>query len=182
MKLSLALLVTCSSIAFVHADDNTKKSDVKNGPLNRARREVKMLDDIYKTGIVAITEHYVNDKDTVPAGTAFKLVFKAAEDNGWHQVRLVDASGEAIEDVNLPIDEFEKSATKKLVAGETWVEEVEDRDGVQHLRVATAIPVVNEKCIMCHSNYENVPKGQAIGALTYLVPLNGKLKPVTKAE
>lgn len=171
----LALLAAATVLVSAGADDKP----VKKGQLERARRDVRMLDDIYKTGIVAITQHYVNDKDTIPAGTAFKVVFAAAQQKGWHQVRLVDASGEAIEDINLPIDEFEKMATKKLVGGESWVEEVEVRDGVSHLRVATAIPVVNEKCVMCHSNYEGTPKGQAIGALTYLVPINGKLKPVS---
>ena len=39
------------------------------------------------------------------------------------------------------------------------------------LLTATAIPVVMEKCIMCHDNYRNVPKGQAIGALSYKVPV-----------
>lgn len=179
MKKLFAVLSACVVVSCAFAADKTEKPAVRKGRIKAAQREVRMLDDIYKTGIVAITQHYVNDENTIPAGTAFKLVFKTAQEKGWHQVRLVDASGEAIEDVNLPIDDFEKAAVKKLVGGESWVEEVEVRDGVSHLRVATAIPVVNEKCVMCHSNYEDVPAGQAIGALTYLVPLNGKLKPAS---
>ena len=39
----------------------------------------------------------------------------------------------------------------------------------------TAVPVVFEKCIMCHDNYSKAKKGQAIGALSYTVPIDGKL-------
>ncbi len=147
----------------------------KDPSLERVRREARMLDDIYKNGIVAITQHYVNDEDTIPAGTAFKLVFAAAEKNGWHKVRLVDATGEPLKDENSPEDAFEKMAMKKLVGGETWIETVEKRKGTRHLRVATAIPVVSEKCVMCHDHYADVPKGQAIGSLTYIIPIDGPL-------
>jgi hypothetical protein len=143
--------------------------------LKSTRREVRMLDDIYKAGIVTITQHYVNDKDTIPAGTAFKKLFAVAEKKGWHKVRLVDATGEPYSDENSAEDKFEKMAIAKLVKGETWVEQVEVRQGTKHLRVATPIPVVFDKCVMCHSNYADVPKGQAIGALTYLLPMDGPL-------
>ena len=69
-------------------------------------------------------------------------------------------------------------AVKSLKAGEANVEAIEVREGTRHLRVATPIPVVFEKCIMCHDNYADVPKGQAIGALSYTVPIDGPL--VTK--
>lgn len=145
--------------------------------LERTRDTVRMLDDIYKGGVVAITTHYVNDKDTIPAGTAFKQLFEAAEKKGWHRVRLLDATGEPYSDENVAEDDFEKNAIKELVAGRPWVEAVETRKGVRHLRVATAIPVVMEKCIMCHDNYANLPKGKAIGALSYTIPVDGKLQP-----
>lgn len=143
--------------------------------VERARREARMLDDIYKNGIVAITDNFVNDKEMIPAGTAFKQVFAAAEKNGWHKVRLVDATGEPLEEENSPEDDFEKMAIKKLVNGEEWVEAIENRKGTRQLRVATPIPVVLTKCVMCHDNYEDVPKGQAIGALTYVIPIDGPL-------
>tara|TARA_R110002049_G_scaffold27321_2_gene94370 strand:+ start:648211 stop:648852 length:642 start_codon:yes stop_codon:yes gene_type:complete len=144
----------------------------RKGPVERTRRMVRMLDDIYKGGIVAITDNYVNDTDAIPAGTAFKQVFQTAEQKGWHRVRLVDGLGEPINEENSPEDAFEKKALKALVAGEsTWVEKIE-RDGDKRmLRVATPVPVVFEKCIMCHDNYEGVPAGQAIGALTYSIEI-----------
>ena len=53
-----------------------------------------MLDDIKKTSIALITTHYVNDDKDPAAGSAFKTLFKAMENKGWHQVRLRDASVE----------------------------------------------------------------------------------------
>ncbi len=143
--------------------------------LERTRREVRMLDDIYKGGIVTITDNFVTDKKEIPAGTAFKLLFESAEKKGWHRVRLLDATGSPYDDENVAEDEFEENAIKQLVAGETWVEKIETRDGVRHLRVATPIPVVFEKCIMCHDNYADAPAGGAIGALTYVLPIDGAL-------
>ena len=167
----LSATVWIASASYSTAADPQEKDTA----VERARREVRMLDDIYKTGIVAITDNYVNDDQMIPAGTAFKQVFAAAEKKGWHKVRLVDATGEPIEEENAPEDDFEKMAVKKLVSGANWVESIETRQGTRHLRVATPIPVVFSKCVMCHSNYEDVPKGQAIGALTYTVPIDGPL-------
>ena len=53
-----------------------------------------MLDDIYKTAVVLITTHYVKDENDLPAGTAAKALFAAIEKKGWHQVKLLDVSGE----------------------------------------------------------------------------------------
>ena len=183
---SALCLTIAGGIALAQTDDakNTKKqSEAKSAEspkpttqqLERVRREVRMLDDIYKGSIVAITQHYVTDEDAIPAGTAFKSLFVAAEKKGWHRVRLVDATGDPVSDENSAEDDFEKRAIKQLLRGKAWVEEVENREGTQHLRVATPIPVVLEKCIMCHENYANLPKGKAIGALTYTVPIEGKL-------
>ena len=178
-----ALLIAVTIISVADRGQAAEKKKVAEpspgaAALERARRQVRMLDDIYKHGIVAITTHYVNDKETIPAGTAFKMVFAAAEKKGWHKVRLVDATGQPIEEENSPEDAFEKMAIKKLVAGKAWVEAVETRKGTKHLRVATPIPVVFDKCVMCHDHYSKVPKGQAIGALTYTLPIDGPL--VTK--
>ncbi len=139
--------------------------------LQRTRKQVKMLDGIYKNAIVLVTTHYVTEKTDVPAGVAFKKLFEVAKKEGWHEVRLLDATGDPYEASNAPNDDFEKEAIRKLVAGETYVEREIERDGKRYLRAATAIPVVMEKCIMCHDNYANVPKGKAIGALGYTIAI-----------
>jgi hypothetical protein len=169
---SCLLLTICFP---VWASAQQKAEEKPDAGIEAKRREVRMLDDLYKGAIVTITEHYVNDKDTIPAGTAFKKLFEAAEAKGWHKVRLLDATGNPYDSENVANDEFEKDAIKQLVAGKPWVESIENRKGTRHLRVLTPIPVVFEKCVMCHDNYADVPKGQAIGALSYLVPIDGPL-------
>ena len=179
MKRSVNLVLSFT-ICFVGVGANramaeNDKPQSEDAALKRAQREVRMLDDIYKSGIVTITKHYVNDEDTIPAGTAFKMLFEAAEKKGWHKVRLLDATGEPYSDENVAKDEFEKESIKSLLKGKPWVEKIEVRKGTRHLRVATPIPVVFQKCVMCHDNYSDVPKGRAIGALTYVVPIDGPL-------
>jgi len=123
-----------TSSAFVATDEPaaTETSDdaPKDAAVERARREVQMIDTIYKTSIVLITEHYVNNEDELPAGEAF---------------------------INRPKEGFEQTAVKKLVAGEAVYDEVVTENGKRFLNSATAIPVVMKKCIMCHDNYEGSP-------------------------
>lgn len=152
-------------------EDVKAKSTPKDEATERARREVKMLDDIYKTAIVLVTEHYVNEETDLPAGSAFKALFEAVSKKGWHEVRLLDATGQPYSDLNLPKDGFEKKAIKELLSGKATVDEVIMEDGRKYLLAATAIPVVMEKCILCHENYRDVEKGKAIGALSYKVPV-----------
>ena len=144
---------------------------VPDAALERAHREMRLLDDIYKTSIVLITTHYVNDDEDLAAGSAFKALFAAVADKGWHEVRLLDATGEPYNDENAPADAFERRAIAALKDGKAVWEEVEQKDGKRFLRAATAIPVVMEKCIMCHDNYRDVPEGQAIGAVGYRIPI-----------
>lgn len=139
--------------------------------VERTRKQVKMLDGIYKNAIVIVTTHYVTEKSDIPAGQAFKELFKAAKDNQWHEVRLLDATGDPYEPQNAPKTDFEKRAVAKIKAGEAYVDEVVQVDGKRYLQAATAIPVVMKKCVMCHDNYAKAPAGQAIGALGYKVPI-----------
>ena len=140
--------------------------------VKRTRREVKMLDDIYKGGIVLITENYVNGDEDLPAGTAFKMLFEAAKAKGWHEVRLVDATGDPYNDENVAVSDFEKRAIKELKAGKAFVDETVTDNEKRYFLAATPIPVVMEKCTMCHSNYDMEQAGLVIGALTYRVPID----------
>jgi hypothetical protein len=148
-----------------------KSTAHENGDLDRARREVKLLDDIYKTAIVLITKHYVDETSDLPAGEAFKVLFQGMKDKGWHEVRLLDATGEPLNDENIPQDAFEKSAVKALLSGQSYYEEQVEKDGRSFLRAATPIPIVMEKCTLCHPNYRDQ---KVIGALGYTLPLTSK--------
>jgi len=144
----------------------------KDAAVERARREVQMIDTIYKTSIVLITENYVNNDDDLPAGEAFILLFDKMTNKGFHEVKLMDATGEPYNDDNAAEEGFEQMAVKNLVAGASVYDEVVTENGKRFLNSATAIPVVLKKCIMCHDNYEGLPAGRAIGAMRYKIPID----------
>jgi hypothetical protein len=135
--------------------------------LARARRQVEILDHVYKSVIVLITDNYVTEESDLAAGAAFQKVFQSVREKGYHEVRLLDASGEPIEKKNVAKDEFEKAAVAALKAGKPGYEQIVEKDGKRYLRSATPIPVVLQKCTICHPNYENAKKGEAIGAISY---------------
>jgi hypothetical protein len=138
--------------------------------VERTRKQTRMLDDLYKTAIVLITEHYVKG-DEPSAAVADKLLWKEMKAKGHHEVRILDATGKPLEATNVAVDDFEKGALKELLAGKAMVDRVVEKDGKRFLRTATAVPVEMAKCVACHANYAKVPKGQAIGALVYTLPV-----------
>jgi hypothetical protein len=165
--IALALL-----LVFVGGMIGLRAADApEDAALARTRKTVRMLDDIYKSAVVLITEHYVNESSDLPAGTAAKALFAAVEQKGWHQVRLVDATGQPIETVNSPADDFERQAIQALLDGQGYIDQVVELDGQRYLRAATPIPVVLEKCVMCHAHYGDAKEGQPIGALIYKLPV-----------
>jgi hypothetical protein len=137
----------------------------------RARKTVRMLDDVYKTAVVLITDKYVNSDKDFPAGSAAIALFSEIQKKGWHEVRLIDVSGEPYDPKNVADDAFEKQAVGQLKAGKTYVEEVGEKGGKPVLRAMTAIPVVMKKCTMCHPNYEKAKPGEAVGAISYTLPI-----------
>ncbi len=159
----LTLTISLSTIASAQSIDPDA--------LARTRKQIKILDGIYKNAIVLVTTHFVTEESDMPAGTAFKKLFEVAKENDWHHVRLVDATGDPYDGENVAISEFEKSAISQLVAGKDYVDQTTIRDGRAILQAATPIPVVMSKCVMCHDNYADVPSGQAIGALTYEIAI-----------
>ncbi|HWB09620.1 MAG TPA: DUF3365 domain-containing protein [Pirellulales bacterium] len=141
----------------------------KNDPaVERTRRQVKMLDDLYKTTIVFITNTYVKSDGDVAAGEIARDLFAAMREKGWHDARLLDATGHPTNDENAPREGFEKAAVKKILAGETYVEEVTTEKGKSFLLAATVVPVVNEKCVICHKGWK---VGEVVGAVSYKLPI-----------
>lgn len=142
--------------------------------LAAARQQLHMLDDLYKTAIVLITEHYVNKETDLSGATAAKALFSAMKEKGHHEVRLIDATGTPYNDENLAKDKFEKKAVEELKTGKATYEQVETHDDGRYLRFATAVPVVMDKCVMCHESYKDAKPGEAIGALTYTLKIQPK--------
>lgn len=178
MKRSLSLSA-CGLLALALAGPSLtlarsaqKETDQPDGAaLKRARREVRMLDDIFKTAIVLITDKYVKTKKDYPAGRAAVRWLAEVGKKGHPKVRLIDATGEPYSPQNVAEDAFEKEGIKQLKAGKSYFDQVEQKEGKSYLRAITPIPVVMEKCILCHENYKMAKKGEAIGALSYTVPL-----------
>jgi hypothetical protein len=153
---------------------STGNSNSGGGPdkaaIARTRQQVLMLDDLYKTAVVAITEHYVKDPSTLSAASAAKVLFAAMKAKGWHDARLLGFTNVLFNpSENKPKDDFERAAKQKILAGAANYEAVETQGGKQIFRMATAVPVVMEKCVMCHADFKGV-KG-AIGAISYSLPL-----------
>jgi hypothetical protein len=127
-----------------------------------------MLDDMYKSAVVHITKTYVNARERTPAAAAAKLMFKDMAAKGWHNARLIDATGEPSSRANLPKSAFEKKAVERLKAGQDYYEEVATKDGKPVLRAATPVPAVMAACTTCHPH---VKEGQLMGALVYELPI-----------
>lgn len=146
-------------------------TDEKEGARNlrRARRETEMLDTLYKTAIVSVTQTYVENDSSTAAITSFQPVLKAMKDGKWHEVRLVDGLGDPINPENSPKDAFEKQAIKEMLAGKERIDAVEKIDGNDVLRTMTILPMALEKCVLCHANYRGK---KIVGGVSYQVPLN----------
>lgn len=135
--------------------------------LERARTQVKMLDDLYKTAVVVITNKYVEMQADTPAAAVAKEVFQAMHKKGWHNARLVDASGKPKNPDNVAKTAFEKKAVEQMKAGNYYVEEVGEAEGKPVLRAATVVPAVLRQCVICHGKKE----GSLLGTIVYEVPI-----------
>src|SRR4051812_43752669 len=167
-----AAVLTAGALGLFLPRSHAADPKADDAALVRTRKQVKMLDDLYKTALVLITQEYVTEKPTLPAGEAFQKLFAAMKKGGYHEVRLLDATGEPLNPDNAPKDEFEKKAIAELLKGKPGYEEVVEKEGKMYLRSATPIPVVLDKCIMCHDQYKAAKeKKQIIGSLGYTIPI-----------
>lgn len=146
-------------------------ADANDPAVARARKTVQMLDDIYKNAVVLITDKYVHEEDDFPAGSAAVALFEAISKKGWHQVRLIDATGQPYEEKNIARDDFEKAGIARLKAGDAVYEQVVEVDGERQFRALTPLPVVMKKCVMCHAHYADAKENEPIGAISYSVPV-----------
>jgi len=154
------------------AAQDKKTADKASAPdpaaLDRARLQVKMLDDLYKTAVVKITQVYVGQQGEVPAALAAAEIFHAMKEKGWHNARLVDASGKPKRKANVAETDFEKKAVDAMKSGKTYYEEVgSDKNGRPVLRAATVVPAVMKECAVCHK----VKEGDLLGTIVYEVPI-----------
>src|SRR5262245_31041497 len=93
---------TDTSRTVVAADSKAPEAD----KVEQARTTVKMLDDLYKTAVVAVTNKYVEQQSDTPAAAIAKEVFEAMHKKGWHSARLVDATGKPKNKDNVARSDF----------------------------------------------------------------------------
>ena len=136
--------------------------------LERTREQVKMLDDLYKNAVVSITKTYVAEQEDRPAIMIAKDIFAAMQDKGWHSARLVDATGDPVNDLNAPRTEFEKEAYRQIRSGQPYYDRVVGEGRDRRLLAATVVPVVMPKCAECHGDRK---VGEVLGFLRYEVPI-----------
>jgi hypothetical protein len=165
------VLAAVAAVTVAPAAPSPGRSNADPAAVERGRKTVRMLDDVYKSAIVLITDKYVNSKQDYPAGRAAIKWFAAVSKKGSHEVRLIDATGEPYGKANVARDDFDREAVRQLKAGKDYYERVVRKGGKPYLRAVTPVPVVMGKCTMCHDNYKQVKKGAPVGALTYTVPL-----------
>ncbi len=135
--------------------------------LARTRKQVQLLDDLYKNAVVSITSRYVKEQDTQPAALVAKDVFGAMQKKGYHKARLVDASGNPQNADNKATSAFEKKAVEAIRSGKPYFDEVIEKDGKSILQAATIVPAVMPQCASCHG----VKEGELLGAIVYELPI-----------
>ena len=171
----VAAIVACGVVCQLPpsvAQEQAKATAPDAKAIERSRRTVQTLDNIFKQTIVLVTDKYVNDDDDFAAGSAAVLLFKKISEGSDNTIRLIDATGDPYESENVAKDEFEKAGIQKLKAGAKTVDEVVTLEGKHFLRALTPVPVVMEKCVMCHAHYADVKPGEPIGAISYTVPID----------
>jgi hypothetical protein len=178
MRRSLSVVLAAACAASVGATSSWLYAGDSRAPkpaapkaeltVEQARREVRLLDDMYKTAIVYMNDVYVEDANSVAAGQTARDLFEAMKNKGWHDAKLVDATGNPVNDENVPQDAFDKTAVKKILSGETYYDEVVSEGDQKYLRAATLVPAVNAKCVLCHPKSK---VGDVLGTLSFKIPV-----------
>jgi hypothetical protein len=167
----LAAFTSLKDRPSVAAEPQASAQQPDAAAVERSRKTVRMLDDIYKQTVVLITDKYVHSEDDFAAGSAAVALFENISKGGSHQVRLLDATGDPYDPKNVAQDAFEKEGIKRLKAGAAIHEQVVQKDGKPQLRAITPVPVVMKKCVMCHPHYADAKKNEPVGAISYTVPI-----------
>ncbi len=164
--LGLLVLGTVAMNGSVSSRAEDKKAPAA-AAVERTRDTVKMLDDLYKTAVVEMTNVYVEKQSDAPAAEVAKSIFEAMHKKGWHHARLIDATGKPKNKANVAKTDFEKKAVEQMKADKTYFEEVGEKDGKPVLRAATVVPAVMKQCAVCHGGKE----GRLLGTIVYELPI-----------
>src|SRR5262245_62112514 len=92
--LALFLIALVAASAWLSSGSPAEAQAAGDAAPGRTRKQVQMLDDLYKTAIVLVTDNYVDEASDLAAGSAFQKLFDAMRKKGYHDVRLLDATGQ----------------------------------------------------------------------------------------
>ena len=142
------------------------------GGSSRARSAAQVLAESHLELMHRHTENYVREDTDDSACMLLQEMFSEMKTKGQGELRLMALTAEPVVDANAPNGEFEAMAAEALRAGRGHVERTEWENGRPYLRSATAITVSSSRCALCHPNYKGLPQDQAVGALSYRLPLD----------
>lgn len=161
--LTLALAASVLRAAAVSAAPKTA-APVKAEAVSLAegRRQVRMMDDIYKAAVISTHKMYVQDPGTPAAVIWAKQVIKQLEGKGWPESRLFASHDRPLNPENAIADDFERAAAVAFKSGKTSFEQVKGGE----LRYATDIRIIDRKCVMCHVRNK---EGDLLGGVAYRI-------------
>lgn len=166
-KLVTAVVAVGAACAYWLVPGVAAEKQLDKAAVERTREQTQMLDDLYKTAVVGMTEVYGSKQAAKPAAVVAGMVFEAMKKKGWHNARLVDASGDPKNEDNVAKTDFEKKAVKAIKDGKKTFEELGEADGKPVLRTATVVPAVLKSCARCHG----VEEGDLLGTIVYELPI-----------
>ncbi len=132
--------------------------------LEEARRTVRLMNDIYVTGVLVTHDMYVKDPGNPAAVSWGKQVIRQIRAKGWPDAHIFDTTGRPLNPENNPQNPFEKAAVAAFKSGKSSYEEV----SAESYRYATSIRMTDESCLTCHVRAK---VGDLVGGISYLAPL-----------
>ena len=133
---------------------------VRSLSLEEARRTVRLMNDIYVTGVLTTHRMYAHEAGTAAAISWGKQVIKEINSRGWPTARVFATHDRPLNPENLPVDAFEKEASAAFGKGQAAFEKVAGTS----FRYATAIRITEESCLTCHVKNK---VGDLIGGVSY---------------
>ncbi|MBC8553236.1 MAG: hypothetical protein H8D23_26750 [Candidatus Brocadiales bacterium] len=137
--------------------------------VKRARQTVKILDVMYKSFIVLITDEYVKGETMFSALTVSKKVFEKMSTKGWYKARLLDATGDPHNPENTPRTKFGRDTIGAFIDGKSFYKRIEKIGGEYYYKAATSVSIVIDGCTICHPHNKH---GDLLGGISYTFPLD----------
>jgi hypothetical protein len=159
----LGVLAMAVAAATLYAASVSATPAVERVSRAEAKRQVRMMDQIYKSAVVTTHKMYVQDPGTPAAVIWAKQVINQMKGKGWPDARIIASHDRPLNPENSPTDKFERDAIAAFQKGRTTFEVVTPTE----VRYATDIRIVDEKCLLCHVRNKT---GDLVGGVSYRVP------------